>query len=205
MPLFANQQVQVEALGLAVHGDETYYLSAAGPKAALRSLWASLVANNDKKPYSPSWHWQRLTATPNLKQLWSPLPRSNVHHLVLRSMAPHLLLIGDPAAASLDGRDTTTRNTRHTRLAERLPQAHQQLVAYLEGLEFPFQNAPARLPILPTWGSCLWEYAAHHSAHGRGLVAIDAYGDCLGAWLIDARYPWLDVISTLIKAGQLTW
>jgi hypothetical protein len=205
MPTFANQQVQVEALGLAVHGDDTYYLSAAGPKAALKSLWASLVANSGKKPYSPSWHWQRLNAAGSLKQLWSPLPRSNAHHLVLRSMAPHLLLIADPAAATLDGRDTTTRTARQARLNERLPQAHQQLVAYLEGLEFPFQNAPARLPLLAAWGAPLWEYALHHSPHGRGLCAIEAFGDCLGAWLIDPRYPWLDVIGALIKTGQLTW
>jgi hypothetical protein len=201
MPTFANGQVEVEALGLAVdtHEHTAYYVSAAGAKASLKSVWASLITNKGPKTYCRPWEWRAFAAVRPLKQFWAPLPQSAQHHAAFCTAAPGLLLAVDPTAAGLTGYSNAVGQQRQQLLDAQRPKLHADLVAYL--------NEVTELPLLPAWGAALWQAAtAVFSANvGYGLFALDAYGDCLGAWLINDRYPWLETTQRLIQTGQLTW
>ena len=208
MPEFSNRQVIVTATGLALNTNEAVYASMVGPKGSLKSIWAGLVMNTKAAvTYAPGWHWHNFKAAAGTKQFWSALPRSNSHHLIVRSLNANLVLITDPAAAALYGSDHATRSARQARLQTRMGAAHSALAAYLEDYEFEYDGEPARLPMLAQWAQALWEHAIGYrdQAAGYGIYGLDAYGDCLGAFWINERYPWPSVIQDLIKAGKLTW
>ena len=201
MPTFANGQVEVEALGLAIHPHEhtACYVSAAGAKASIKRVWASLIANKGARTYCRPWAWRNFSAARPLKQFWAPLPQSAQHHAVFCAAIPNLLLAVDPAAADLAGYSYQVDEQRQQLLAAQRPQLHAGLIAYL--------NESTEIPLLPAWGAALWQAATATFVQGigYGLLALDVYGDCLGAWLIVDQYPWLETTQRLIKTGQITW
>ena len=205
MAQFRNGQVEVEACGLAVHDRQAYYVSAAGPKVAVKSIWASLVTAKGHRAYCAGWEWQNFRAAGSLRQLWAPLPESNWHHAVFVADVPNLLRVCVPEGArpALDNYAQGAREKRAALLAEHRPALLGEFIAYLNTNILP----PERdVPLAVEWGDALWNLAVRES-HWRdpAIRALDAYGDCLGAWLVKPDWNWLAAVQQLLQQGALPW
>ncbi len=205
MAQFRNGQVEVDACGLAVWDRQAYYISAAGPKVALKSLWASLVTAKGHRAYCSVWEWQNFRAAGPLRQFWAPLPESNWHHAVFAAEVPNLLRLCVPEAArpELDNQAAGGRERRAKLLAEHRPALLHDFIAYLNATILP----PERdVPLVDAWGEALWDFAMRESGwRDPAIRALDAYGDCLSAWLIKPDWNWLGAVTELLRQGRLPW
>jgi hypothetical protein len=197
MAEFRNQQTSVTALGLAINGN-AYYASLVGPRNAAKSVWASLTGKNTRT-YVSGWHWRNFRFAETTRQFWQPLPNTAWHHAVFVARAPNLLLAVDPGGAALD--PWKDARARQELVARQRPETLHRFMAYL--------NEASDAPLLPDWAEALWNFSLASwreiGAPGPGLTALDCYGDCLGAWLIDLEFPWVEAVQTLLRSRSIDW
>ena len=184
----SNKQTGVTALGLAVENNEALYVSATGPQTALKSIWASLVKS---RPDTRCWEWSgyRPFRLANSRQFWTSLPDSNWQHALFVSVEPGILLVCRPEAALLDNLQRTEQLPDW--LDEERPTLLSRFTAYL--------NQATDTPILNEWGEVLWQAGCDAGAVRR----ITSYGDCIGAWAVDASFDWTTLTQRLIGSGEV--
>ena len=201
MPTFSNREAQVEALGLGMIDGEAVYVSAAGPKTALKSLWASLIASKAAKSYCRPWHWHPFKFRGKPRQFWAPLPSTAWTHVVFVSPDPDLLLAVDPRGALLTALYRGGSGDYQGLLADQMAGVQRRFVARLRQV--------ATAPILDEWGPTLWKAArAGRSVTGKtefGLLTVSAWGDCLDGAIVNAAFPWAEVVGALVRDGTLPW
>lgn len=198
--IFYNKQVQVRAYGLAVDPDrhEAYYLSAAGSKNAIRSLWATANLPNDQAPQLAVTGWYAGKFTGNnrffpLKQFWARLPGTSLQHGVLETTDPSVIFLVDPQGARYaDSFDPAHLEVRRTLRVRKLPMAQRKLIGFLQ--------RETEVPVLPEWGEMLWEAAVKQPG---ALLDLQAFGDCVGAWRISRTFGWLAFVQQMLARNQL--
>ena len=184
----SNKQTGVTALGLALHAGHAVYVSATGPQTALKSIWASLVKT---RPDTRCWEWSGYQpfTLPHSRQFWVALPDSNWQHAIFTSTEPGILLACRPAAALLDNIQRQKQLTGW--LDEETPTIFARFTAYL--------NQATNTPVLAEWGKALWQAGNDEGAVKR----LSAYGDCIGAWAVDASFDWTTLTQRLIRQGEV--
>ncbi len=184
----SNKQTGVTALGLALHAGHAVYVSATGPQTALKSIWASLVKS---RPDTRCWEWNGYQpfTLPHSRQFWAALPDSNWQHALFVSTEPGILLACRPAAALLDNLQRQKQLTGW--LEEETPTLLARFTAYL--------NQATDTPVLAEWGKALWREGQDEGAVKR----LSAYGDCIGAWAVDASFDWTTLTQRLIRQGEV--
>lgn len=197
---FYNAQAEVHALGLAwdPEADAAYYLSAAGAKNSLRSIWASLLL---RKPSDAAeikmhngWIYNAFKGPPDgVHQEWAALKGTTLWQAVFHPKSPFLLFVEDHRGVHCpDSSDVEDMAERHALLDALMPQVHTRL-AYL-------LNKASDFPIAHQWGKTLWEMAIEEGA----IQSLDCYGDCLGAWRIDPKARWKNLIQAGFTEGRLS-
>jgi len=191
-PYINNMQTTVQALGLAVQGNVVYYLSAAGPGTSCKSVWSSLVAPRHTIDCRP-WGYD-LSGSGNLQTVYQGLPNSNYQHMVNMYREAHFLIAADPKGALFyDDLEIEHLQERERLLGLHLPSVITQFVSYL--------TAYTNVPVVAAWGEPLWAIGLR----GDGIQALDAYGDCLGAWLINPAYDWLAAVQKALQCGEISF
>ena len=191
-PYINNLQTTVQALGLAVHGSVVYYLSAAGPGTSCKSIWSSLVAPRHTIDCRP-WGYD-LSGSGNLQTVYQGLPNSNYQHLVSMYRESHFLIAADPKGALYyDDLEIDHVQERERLLNQHLPTVITRFVSYL--------TAYTSVPVVTEWGEQLWQIGLS----GGGIQVLDAYGDCLGAWLLNKEYDWLAAVQAALTSGQISF
>lgn len=191
-PYINNMQTTVQALGLAVQGYVVYYLSAAGPGTSCKSVWSSLVAPRHTIDCRP-WGYD-LTGSGNLQTVYQGLPNSNYQHLVSMYRESHFLIAADPKGALYyDDLEIDHVQERERLLSQHLPTVINRFVSYL--------TAFTNVPVVAEWGEQLWQIGLSSG----GIQALEAYGDCLGAWLINKEYDWLATVQAALLSGQISF
>ena len=191
-PYINNMQTTVQALGLAVQSNIVYYLSAAGPGTSCKSVWSSLVAPRHTIDCRP-WGYD-LSGSGNLQTVYQGLPNSNYQHLVSMYRESHFLIAADPKGALYyDDLEIDHVQQRERLLNQHLPTVITRFVSYL--------TAFTNVPVVAEWGEQLWEIGLNSG----GIQALEAYGDCLGAWLINKEYNWLAAVQAALQCGQISF
>jgi len=189
-PQFNNLHTVTQALGLAVLDNRIYYLSTAGPGTSCKSIWSSLVSNRgtiDCQPWSAD-----LVGAGNLKTVYQSLPHSNYQHMASLYLGTNFLIAADPKATQCcDERDIEQVEARKRLLAQHLPAILSRFAGYL--------NTQTNVPVLQAWAPELWQVGL---AAG-GVTALDAYGDCLGAWVVNRAHDWLGTVQSLLQEERL--
>ena len=189
-PHFRNQHTLTQDLGLALNGSQVYYASTAGPGTACKGIWGSLVGNRAQLD-CPPWSYS-VSGVKGLKTAYQSLPNSNFQHMVSLFQQPTLLVAANPVAAQLyDDLDLDIQAQRQALLEAEMPTIQRRFVAYL--------NAHTDVPVLPSWAVALWQEALQSG----GMIALESYGDCLGAWLIQENFDWLKLVQVLLARGQI--
>ena len=194
---FTNTEINTAALGAAVDQDYgvLYYISTAAPPQALKSIWASTVKNTKATLYTP-WTQGAFRGGVKMQTIYNPLPASSYQHMVSLSSEPRLILVCDPRGLNTleygDMYDPAVAQARHQLLQDHLPAIHRRFAALI--------NQHTDVPILPAWAPTLWQECVDS---GLGLTHLDAYGDCLAAWLLDLDFPWLEHIQQQLKEQRL--
>lgn len=184
-PYINNMQTTVQALGMAVHEDRVYYISAAGPGTSCKSVWSSLVAPKHTIDCRP-WGYD-LSGAGNLKTIYQSLPNSNYQHMISLSRLPRCLIATAPQGAIYyDDLEIDHLQERERLLQAYIPEIINRFVHYLSN--------HTNVPVMPKWGEALWQSG---SAAG-GIEPLESYGDCIGAWLIDPEYDWLQLVQHLL-------
>lgn len=191
-PYINNMQTTVQALGLAVQGSIVYYLSAAGPGTSCKSVWSSLVAPRHTIDCRP-WGYD-LSGSGNLQTVYQGLPNSNYQHLVTMYRESHFLIAADPKGALYyDDLEIDHVQERERLLNQHLPAVITRFVSYL--------TAFTNVPVVAEWGEQLWQIGLSSG----GIQALEAYGDCIGAWLINKEYDWLAAVQAALTSGQISF
>ena len=194
-----NAQVQAHAVGLAwdPESDVAFYLSIAGSKNALRSLWTSMLVRDKQEPelkmYN-GWTGNNTFKGPSsgVHQNMVALKNTAFWHAVYFDRNPYFLFIEDHAGAYVpDGNDLDHIETRYELQQKHMPTVHQHLVRRINDL--------SDIPVDPAWGADLWQIGIEHDI----LKPLECHGDCVGAWLIDATGNWLYYVQQAIKEGRL--
>lgn len=184
-PYINNMQTTVQALGLAVHEDKVYYISAAGPGTSCKSVWSSLVAPKHTIDCRP-WGYD-LSGAGNLKTIYQSLPNSNYQHMVSLYRLPRFLIAAHPQGAVFyDDLEIDHLQKREHLLKTQLPEIINRFVHYLTN--------HTNVPVVSQWGEALWQSGL---ADG-GIQQMESYGDCIGAWLINSEYNWLQAVQNLL-------
>ena len=193
-PNFNNLHTRTQALGLAMtEAGMVFYCSTAGPGVAVKSIWSSLVANNSHI-YCQEWTDEELVGMNPVQVLYQPLPQSHYQHMVALHSGDRLLLAVEPhAAAWWDAHDISHSEQRDALLAPHLPVMARQFTDYL--------NAETDVPVLPEWSQILWDAALEEA----GIMPLVTYGDCIGAWLIDDAFDWLELVQDLLTSDVLAF
>lgn len=189
-PYINNMQTTVQALGLAVYEDKVYYISAAGPGTSCKSVWSSLVAPKHSIDCRP-WGYD-LSGAGNLKTIYQSLPNSNYQHMVSLYRLPRLLIATDPKGAIYyDDLEIDHLQERERLSQTHLPEIINRFVHYLSNY--------TNVPVMPEWGDALWQ----SGLAAGGIEPLESYGDCIGAWLIDPEYDWLQTVQRLLAAKAI--
>lgn len=195
-PTFNNASTRTHALGCAVDLIEQniYYASTAGPATSVKAIWAS-VANSNRKNriFITPWFLNSISfdgPRKNVGVAYADIPGSSYKHMALRYKGPELILVADPRGLLIPD-PQTHQDQRKTITRQYLPQVLHQFTEYL--------NAETELPALTTWSPTIWKAAYQEGA----IKSLDCFGDCLGAWLIDTRFKWLELVQTLITSNQI--
>ncbi len=191
-PYINNMQTTVQALGLAVHQDKVYYVSAAGPGTSCKSVWSSLVAPKHKIDCRP-WGYD-LSGAGTLQTIYQSLPNSNYQHMVSMYRQPQFLIAADPKGALFyDDLEIDHVQERERLLQTHLPGVIRHFVNYLSN--------HTNVPVVPQWGTALWQSGL---ADG-GIEQLESYGDCIGAWLLDPEYDWLNTVQHLLTLQEIAF
>ncbi len=191
-PYINNLQTTVQALGLAVQDNTLYYLSVAGPGTACKSVWSSLVAPRHTIDCRP-WGYD-LAGSGNLQTVYQGLPNSNYQHMVSMYRAAHFLIAADPQGALFyDDLEIEHLQARERLLGLHLPSVITRFVSYL--------TVYTNVPVVAAWGEPLWQIGLRSD----GIQALDAYGDCLGAWLLNPAYDWLAAVQAALQCGEISF
>lgn len=195
-PMFNNASTRTHAFGCAVDLTEQniYYASTAGPATSVKAIWASIANNNRKNRISitPWFHTSTSFDGPpkNVGVAYADIPGSSYKHMALRYKGPELILIADQRGLLIPD-PQKHQNERKAITRTYLPQVLQHFTEYL--------NAETELPALAAWSPTIWKTAFQEGA----IKPLDSFGDCLGAWLIDLRFNWLELVQTLITSNQI--
>ena len=194
-----NAQVQAHAIGLAWDPESNiaFYLSAAGSKNALRSLWTSMLVRDKHEPelkmYN-GWTEQNAFKGPSggVHQNMVALKNTALWHGVFFDRNPYFLFIEDHEGAyHPDGNDLDDLEIRFNLQQKHLPLIQQHLVRRINDL--------SDIPVDPTWGAELWQIGIEHEI----LRPLECHGDCVGAWLIDSTANWLYYVQQALREGRL--
>jgi len=189
-PYINNMQTTVQALGLAVHEDKVFYVSTAGPGTSCKSVWSSLVAPKHKIDCRP-WGYD-LSGAGNLQTIYQSLPNSNYQHMVSMYRLPRFLIAVHPQGAVFyDDLEIDHVQERERLLQAHLPEVINRFTHYLSN--------HTNVPVISGWGAQLWQSGI---ADG-GIAQLESYGDCIGAWLIDAEYDWLSTVQQLLALREI--
>jgi hypothetical protein len=189
-PYFNNLHTRTQALGLAILDHSIYYLSTAGPGTSCKSIWSSLVSNRGKLDCG-QWRYDLVGAS-DLHTVYQGLPNSNFQHMVSMHKGTNFLIAADPKAAQFyDELDIEHVESRKRMFEQHMPAILTRFADYL--------NTQTNVPILREWAPELWAVGIDAS----GITQLDAFGDCLGAWLIKEEYDWLGTVQALLRQARL--
>ena len=195
-----NAQVQAHAIGLAwdPESDVAFYLSAAGSKNALRSIWTSMLVRDNKDPelkMHNGWTDQNAFKGPSsgVHQNMVGLKNTALWHGVFFDRSPYFLFIEDAEGAYYpDSNDPDHFDVRYELQQKHLPEVQKHLVRRI--------NDWSNIPVDPSWGAELWQVGIDHDI----LKPLECHGDCVGAWLIDSTANWLYYVQQALKEGRLS-
>ena len=193
--LFNNMQTQTAALGVAVDLEKEYiyYLSTAGPSISVKSIWATLCDNNKKnRVYIESWFdvSKSFDSPVGIGVAYADILGSSYKHMACRYKNPNLLLITDKKGLQYPHLLKDKEQRKAIRL-EYLPQVLYWFTEYI--------NAYTIVPALPQWSRAIWR--AGYEA--KAIKSLECYGDCVGAWIIDISFDWLELVQDLIKTNEI--
>jgi len=194
-----NSHVQAHAIGLAWDPESNiaFYLSTAGSKNALRSLWTSMLVRDKQDPelkMYQGWTEQNAFKGPSsgVHQSMVALKNTALWHAVFFDRNPYFLFMEDHEGAyHPDGNDLDDLEIRFNLQQKHLPLIQQHLVRRINDL--------SNIPVDPTWGAELWQIGIEHEI----LKPLECHGDCVGAWLIDSTANWLYYVQQALKEGRL--
>ena len=189
-----NDQAEAILLGVAVgERNKVFYLSVVGPRSAVKSLWATLVARKKKDILFRYTYWvdpwlQYRGLPSGYHQFWTPLPMTNQVHAVFVARRPDLFLVTAP-----EGAGNGDSYIRDRQLREHSTESYRRFARFLD------QHLD--IPVLSEWG----EYLAREG-YRRGLLkSLEAGGDCLSANLISNDWAkWQEAIIQALRYGYLT-
>jgi len=203
-PCFNNMHKRVQGLGLAFHPEEReiYYLSAAGPQMAVRSIFSTLCRKTPKRDRKDGTtnnsqifvsHWTHYTLfgteAGQFKSLYTDIPNANYKQLLALSTVPNLILCTDPAALLIDPDSDDSQAKINELLTPHKQRIIDQFVGYL--------NAETEVPVLPKWGPTLWK----HAMAEKHITKLQTHGDCVGAWRINkpSETDWTEFVQNLLQ------
>lgn len=192
-PAFNNMQVITQALGLAVdiETNDLLYASMAGPSTAVKSTWATICSKNSTLSCQ-QWHDEEMRGANPIKQVSVSLPNSHFKHVIAINHRPELLLVADPRAARYyDCLDVDHELKRTTLLQEQMASIYAAFANYI--------NLYTEVPILTEWAEPMWRRVT-----GEGIRSLQAYGDCLGAWLVEADFDWTYLVQELLYTEAIS-
>lgn len=212
-PSFNNMHTRVQALGLAVEpaSRDIYYISAAGPQQAVKSIYSSVCrrvsatakksGGNNGQIFVTHWNHHTLYGAEGgrFRSVYSDIPNSNYKHLLARATIPNLILCTDVANLRIDqeereGRlfDDDAYEARNDLLKPHKWRIVSQFVEYL--------NAETAVPVLEKWGPTIWK----HSIEAELITKLQTRGDCIGGWLIEKEANWTKIVQDLIQENAIS-
>lgn len=194
-----NAQVQAHAIGLAWDPENNiaHYLSAAGSKNALRSIWTSMLVRDKQEPELKMYNgWTDQNAfkgsSSGVHQNMVALKNTALWHGVFFDRSPYFLFIEDHEGAYVpDGNDVEYLDVRYELQQKHLPMIQQHLVRRI--------NDWSEIPVDPSWAAELWQIGIEHEL----LKPLECHGDCVGAWLMNPAANWLYYVQQAMKEGKL--
>jgi hypothetical protein len=194
-PTFHNFETRSQALGLATHAGQVYYLSTAGPGVSIKSIWATLV-NGQNPLVCADWTGQQEMSGANpIQSIYAPIPESNYLHLVAHRDQPTLLVAAHPAAVPYhDPDDPAHAAARAHLLQAEMAGVYARFVAIL--------NLHTNVPVLTPWADTLFRAAQQDP---DAITPLEAFGDCLAAWLIHADFNWLGLVQRLLQEARIVF
>jgi hypothetical protein len=179
-PQIANKEVAVPLVGYATDEGELVYVHMAGPRAAVRSVWATMCKNGREKRLLLSTRADQYTvyATHNYASFSSPLSNGDMRLILIDRRAIEEV---PTASAAYFVTNASSREEGFKQFAGRL-------------------NNVLPVPVLPDWGEWLYLKAA------RVLVNnLVVGGDVTGACRINPDPErWIALIRSGIQSGELS-
>ncbi len=195
-PRFTNKHASVFALGLAVDADKhkLYYASMCGPAITCKSIWAGICANTAKNTYVKGWHYQHFNGQAPIRSVNQTLPGSTFIHLISLSQVNNLIVAIEPGATTApSGHDYHADPERVRLLEPHMNSIHTRFASIL--------NTQTNIPVLPAWAPIIWQHTHENS---DAITTLHAYGDCVGAWVVNLQFDWLTLVGVLLASRQLT-
>ena len=195
-PRIFNTDVSTQLIGLAFDLDQrlVYYCSTAGAGVSVKAIFSSLASNTAKSIGCSKLRLSGATGANPITQWSAQLPDTQIQHSIICYREHDLLMVSDPSGAPLiDTDDPNIDDQRRELLGQHMPTMHQQLGLFL--------NQQTDVPVHETWYDTLWDFGLDDDA----ITPLSTYGDCLGAWIVNPKYEWLELTQTLLESGKLSW
>lgn len=186
-----NEHVHAVCAGLAAAADgRCYYLSAVGPKTALKSIWAGLWRRNGSRSTRSEWTRSNVALhfpkDARVRSFYAPLPGTDQVHGVFLVDEPGLFPVIRPEAALV-----SDQAQRRALAQEAWPQVAARFTAFL--------NDIAEAPVLAEWAMALWR-AGWYAGY---LWSLEAHGDCVAAVTAEPGSDWTGLIRRLVREGEV--